>query len=244
MISTNTLSRIAGLLYLIVAVGGGFSELYVRSSVKVPGDPAPTAANIVAHATLFRIGFVTDLVGFTCLLGVGFVMYAILKPVNAQIALAMVVINAISVAMQALNMLNHLGALLVATDPRFTTGLSPQTSHSLVLFLLEMHRHGYLVAQIFFGLYLLPLGYLVYKSGYFPKVLGAILMVGCGGYLAGVAAVYIAPGLESIPSLYFGMVGGVAEVLFLLWLLIKGAKTGEARGRSSSRRLEPRGTAA
>ncbi len=230
MLSNKTLARIAGLFYLIVAVGGGFSELFVRSSVRVPHDAAATAANIVAHSTLFRVGFVTDLVDFACFLGVGLVMYAILRPVNPPIALAMVVINAISVAIQALNMLNHLGALLVATDPRYTAGLSTQASQSLVLFLLEMHRQGYLIAQIFFGLYLLPLGYLVYKSGYFPKVLGAILMIGCGGYLAGIVAVYVSPVFASTPSLYFATLGGVAELIFLLWLLIVGAKTGGGQG--------------
>jgi hypothetical protein len=240
MISTKALARLAGLLYLLVAVGGGFSELYVRSSVKVPGDAAATAANIAQHATLFRVGFITDLVDFTCFLGVGLVMYVILKAVNPQIALAMVVVNAVSVALQALNMLNHLGALLVATDPRYTIGLSSEASHSLVLFLLEMHRQGYLIAQLFFGLYLLPLGYLVYKSGYFPKALGAILMIGCGGYLAGVAATYSSPGFESSLALFFGMLGGIAELLFLLWLLIMGANTRQGDAPRRNPLIQPR----
>lgn len=234
MTSTKTLARIAGLLYLIVAVGGAFSELFVRSSVKVPGDAAATAANIVQHATLFRIGFVTDLVDFTCFLGVGLVLYAILKQVNPEIALAMLVINAVSVAIQALNMLNHVGALLIATDPRFTAGLSSEASHSLVVLLLEMHRQGYLIAQIFFGLYLLPLGYLVYRSGFFPKALGIILMIGCAGYLANVVAVWISPAFQSSVAIYFGMLGGVAELLFLLWLLIIGLTTPTPEDRSSA----------
>jgi len=82
MSSPKTLSRIAGLLYLIVAIGGGFSELFVRTNVRVPGDAAATAANIVGHATLFRAGFVTDLLDFTCFLGVALVMYAILRSIN------------------------------------------------------------------------------------------------------------------------------------------------------------------
>lgn len=222
MIATKSLARVAGLLYLAVAVGGGFSE-YVRTSLRVPGDAAATASNIMQHAILFRAAFVTDLVDFTCFLGVGLVLYAILKPVDARIALAMVVINAVSVAIQALNMLNHLGALLVATVPAYTAGMSSEASHSLALLLLDVHQQGYLVAQIFFGLYLLPLGYLVYRSGYFPKALGAILVLGCGGYLAGVAASYLSPTFESGLALPFGLLGGVAELLFLLWLLVKGA---------------------
>jgi hypothetical protein len=220
----NVLARIAGFLYLIVAVCGGFSELYVRSSVTVPGDAAATAADVVAHATLFRLGFVADLIGFTCFLLVGLILYALLKSVNAQVALAMLVLNAVSVAICALNMLNHLGALLVATEPAYTAGLSAQTSHALVLLLLDLHHQGYLIAQIFFGLYLLPLGYLVFRSGSFPRVLGIVLMIGCGGYLADIVAIYLAPGFTSSLSTYFATVAGLAELLFLLWLLVMGAR--------------------
>ena len=202
--STKSLARIGGVLYLAVAVGGGFSELYARGSVTVPGDAAATAANIAAQATLFKAGFIADLIDFTCFLGVGLVMYAILRPVQPQVAVAMLTINAVSVAIQALNMLNHAAALLVATDPRFA-GMSRDA-----LFFLELHRQGYLIAQIFFGLYLLPLGYLVFKSGFMPKALGVALMIGCGGYLAGIVAT---------PAAF---VGGLAELMFLLWLLVRG----------------------
>lgn len=234
MLSTKTLARIGGVLYLIVAVGGGFSELYARSRLMVPGDAAATAANIAANATLFRAGFVADLVDFTCFLGVGLVMYAILKPVSPRVAFAMVTINAVSVAIQALNMLNHVGALLVATDPRFTAGLSAEASHSLVLLLLELHRQGYFIAQIFFGGYLLPLGYLVYKSGFFPKAVGIVLAIACAGYLADVVAVYVAPDFQSGLALDFGMIGGIGELTFVLWLLIRGMSDRGSRRSVSS----------
>ena len=222
--STKGLARIGGLLYLGVAVGGGFSE-YVRSSARVAGDAAATAANVAAHSTLFQIAFATDLADFVLFLGVGLVMYVIFRPVNAPVALAMLVINAVSVPIQALNMLNHAGAWLVATNPGLTTGLSVAGSQTAVLLLLEMHRIGYLIAQIFFGLYLLPLGFLVYRSGYFPKALGLILMAGCAGYVAGVAVSFASAELESSLATIFGLIGGLAESTFLIWLLIKGANT-------------------
>jgi hypothetical protein len=113
---------------------------------------------------------------------------------------------------------------LVATDPSYTAGLSPQTSHALVLLLLNLHQQGYLIAQIFFGLFLLPLGYLVYRSGYFPKALGIILMIGCVGYLTDIAGTYLSAGfawsLSSVPA----TIAGLAELLFLLWLVVMGAK--------------------
>jgi len=210
--SAKSLARLGGLLYLVVAVGGAFSE-YVRVNI----DPAQ-------HAGLFRAAFVTDLLDFTCFLGVGIVMYALLKPVSPRVAFAMVVVNAVSVAIQAVNMVNHVGALLVATDPRYTAGLGAQAAHSLVLLLLELHRQGYLIAQIFFGLFLLPLGYLVLRSGYFPRLLGAALMVGSGGYVGGVAVTFLSPGFESGFALYLALFGGLCELAFLLWLLIRGAR--------------------
>jgi hypothetical protein len=224
MTSKQGLARLAGLLYLIVAVCGGWAELSVRSSVKVPGDAAATAANVVENATLMRLAFSADLVNITCFLLVALVMYAILKPVDDKIALAMVVFNAMAVAIMGLNMLNHIGALLVATVPDYTVGLSSKTSNALVMLLLDMHSHGYLVGQIFFGLFLLPLGYLVYKSGYFPRVLGILLMLGCGGYLAGLVAAHLSPDFESSLTLYLGLPAGLAEVVFLLWLLVVGVR--------------------
>lgn len=224
MISTKTLARMAGALYLVVGVGGGFSE-YVRSSVTVSGDAQATATRIVDHATLFRIGITTDLIDFACFLGVGLILYTILKPVDARVAMAMLLINAVSVAMQALNMVNQVGALLVATNSTYASGTS-------ALLFLELHRQGYLIAQIFFGGYLLPLGYLVYRSALFPKALGIVLMIGAGGYLAGVVASFLSASLESSFALYFGLIGGLAEVALLLWLLIAGA--GDSRTTSNS----------
>ncbi len=232
MSSSKTLARLAGILYLIVAVGGGFSE-YVRLSVRVRGDAAATAANVAEHASLFRLGFVADLVDFACFLAVGLLLYAILKPAGPRIAVSMLALNAVSVAIQALNMLNHLGALLVATDRTYTTGFSLDTVAGLVALLLDMHAQGYLIAQIFFGLFLLPLGYLVYRSGLFPRVLGRILMIGSGGYVAGVVATYLSPGFESSLAVYFGIAGGLAELTFLVWLLIAGVNDSPTRQATS-----------
>jgi len=125
----------------------------------------------------------------------------------------MLVLNAVSAPIQGLNMLNQAGAMLLASDPN---------GAAQVLFLLDMHRIGYLIAQIFFGLYLLPLGYLVYRSGFMPKILGWVLMVGSAAYVAGVAVAFAGQGFESSLATSFGLVGGIAELIFLSWLLIRG----------------------
>jgi hypothetical protein len=210
--STKNLARVGGLLYLAVAVMGGFAE-YVRSSNTVAGDAAATASNVVAHMTLFRVGFATDLADLPIFLAVAIVMYVIFRPVSAPIAMAMLVLNAVSAPIQGLNMLNQAGAMLLASDP---------SSAAQVLFFLDLHRIGYLIAQIFFGLYLLPLGYLVYRSRFMPKILGWVLMIGSTAYVAGVVAAFAGQGFESSLATSFGLVGGISELIFLSWLLIRG----------------------
>jgi hypothetical protein len=224
---TKNLARVGGLLYLAVAIAGGFSE-YVRTSNTVAGDAAATAANVASHTTLFQIAFATDLADLPLFLAVAIVMYVIFRPINRAIALAMLVLNAVSAPIQGLNMLSHGAVILLATQPQFAAISSP----TLVLFLLDMHRVGYLIAQIFFGLYLLPLGYLVYRSGYLPRAIGAILMAGSAAYVAGVATSFAAIGFESTIATYFGLVGGLAELVFLVWLLVRGVNTAASSNQS------------
>lgn len=222
MSSEKRLARIAGVLYLIVAVCGGFSELYVRSSVKVPGDAAATAHNISASATLFRIGALTDLVNIASFLVLALVLYGLLKPVSAKAALAMLVFNAVSVAVMTANMVNHLGALQAATSEDHTGAYGAESSDALAMLFLDMHSHGYLVAAIFFGLWLLPLGYMLFKSRYAPRALGTLVMVGSFGYVADVVANVLAPKVGETLTPVLVLPSVLAEVSLILWLLVKG----------------------
>ncbi len=226
--SIRNLARVGGLLYLADAIVGGFAE-YVRTSNTVSGDPAATAANVARHATLFQVAFAADLADLPLYLAVGIILYVVLRPVNQPAALAMLILNAVSIPMQAINMLTHAAALLVATNGSFGVG-GPGT----VLFLLDMHRIGYLVAQIFFGGYMLPLGYLVYRSGSLPRALGVALAVGGAAYVSGVAVSFAGASLESGLSTYFGLAGGLAEAVFLLWLIAMGVRAQRLTTSSSA----------
>ena len=94
---------------------------------------------------------------------------------------------------------------------------------------LDLHSHGYVIAEIFFGLWLLPLGYLVFKSGYFPRALGLLLMIGSASYLVDVAATLLFPGAGGDLSLLLATPAGMSEVAFLLWLIVKGVKARDER---------------
>jgi hypothetical protein len=231
MISTKSLARIAGSLYLTVAIFGGFAHLYARSRIYVPGDAAATADNIVANSALFRFAFVADLIQATVFMLLGMALYLLLKHVNENIGRAMVVFVAISVAIICLNMIHHLAALLLATDASYASTFGPEGSNALVLLLVDMHHYGYLIAQIFFGLWLLPLGYLVYKSGMFPRALGVLLMIGCFGYLIDTLALFLVPNIGGAISTFVVIPAAVAEFWMVLYLLIKGVRVPQPEQR-------------
>ncbi|MER5626651.1 DUF4386 domain-containing protein [Streptosporangium sp. NPDC002544] len=226
MTAPKTLARIAGSLYLIVAGLTSFAGL-VNTRIAESGDAAATADNIDTSATLFRIGFASELVGATAFLLTGMALYLLLKHVNQMAAAAMVTFVAVSVAIQSMSLLNQHAALTIATGQVYTGAFGPTGSDQLTLLFAGLQRDGYLIAQTYFGLWLLPLGYLVVKSGYFPKVLGVLLVIGCFGHLVDVFARFLAPGFGADISLFALTPAAVAELSFIAWLLVKAVRVPE-----------------
>ncbi len=224
--SARRLARTAGVLYLGVAVLGGWAHGYVRPMVYVPGDAAVTANNVVEHASLVRYGVVADLAQATLMLFVVLALYRLLQHAGRPVARAMVVLVIVSTAITSLNMVNQLGAVLVATDATYAAGLGAGGSDALVLLLLDLQHHGYLIAQIFFGLWLFPLGLLAYRSNMFPRPIGIGLMVGAVAYLIDVPLQFLAPGLaDTISPVVLIPIVIAAEVSMLVYLLAKGVRT-------------------
>jgi hypothetical protein len=221
------LARIAGFLYLGVAVLGGFAELVVRERIIELGHPGTTADNIRESATLFRAGFVADLAQATLFLLTAMALYLLLRGVNELVARAMVVIVAVSVAIICLNLLNQWVALQVATDEAFGRAFGPASSDALAGLFAGMHHDGYLIAQIFFGLWLLPLGYLVIKSGWFPTWIGVLLIAGCFGYLVDTFATFLAPSVADAIEAIVVAPAAIGELSFVAYLLIKGVRVRE-----------------
>ena len=218
----RVLARTAGLLYLLLALFGGFA-IAVRSAVIVPGDAAATAESIRDSATLFRIGFVSDLVANTCFLLTAMALYLLLKHVNQLVAAAMVTLVAVSAAIGALNLLNQYTALTIATGA-YLGSFEEAGADGLTLLFVDAFDNGYTLNAMFYGPWLIPLGYLVIKSGYFPKVLGGLLIAGCIAYLTLLFTTFLAPeagpGSESV----LGAVSGIPELAFMAWLLIRGVR--------------------
>jgi hypothetical protein len=223
MTAPKVLARIAGLLYLSLAVCAMFAELYVRSRIVKSGDAATTAENIRASATLFRVGFVVDLVGVTLFLLTAMALYLLLKHVNQPVAAAMVTFVAVSVAISFVNLVDQYTALTIATGENYTHAFGRAGSDALTMLFADMQHNGGLINAVFFGLWLLPLGYLVIKSGYVPKVLGIWLIIAGFGWLTLSLTHFLAPDLGKSIALFVAVIGG-GELVFATWLLVMGAR--------------------
>lgn len=165
------------------AVSGGFAQMVARASVLVAGDASATADNIRANADVFRLGFAADAVNVAAFVGVALLLHAVLSSVSLKLSGAFVTLVAVAAAIMGLDLANHAGAWAVATNPSFAASMGADAADALAALFLNLHRYGYLVAEVFFGLWPLPLGYAVYRSGYFPRLLGIGLMIGSVAYL-------------------------------------------------------------
>ena len=215
-------ARIAGILYLMNIVTGIFAQS-VRSTLIMPGDAAATAKNIMASEQLFRAAIVSDLIMTTCFLLMGFAFYVLLKQVNKNLALLMLLFNLGGMPLMGINILNEFAPVLLLSGADYLKGFGTDQLQALVMLFLNLYEHGYLIAALSYGAYLLPLGYLVFKSGYFPRILGILLMVDCFGLLIPLFQGFLFPGYEVVtyPGLVIGM---IAEFSFCFWLLIKRVK--------------------
>jgi hypothetical protein len=218
------LARVAGGLYLLNGILGGFALLFVYARVYVPGDAATTARNLIANSGLVRAGVVADLVQATIWVFLALTLYRLLKPVSKSAAGAMVVFVAIGAGIVMLNEVFGFEALRVATGAVSLASIGAAGSNAIALLLVDAQHYGILVAQIFFGLWLLPLGYLVYKSGWFPRLLGIVLIVGAAGYLADTFAAFLVPDLDKAIHGYITIPSAIAEIWTLGYLLVIGVR--------------------
>jgi hypothetical protein len=217
----NKTARIAGFLYLILLPLGIFGIMYIPSLI-VPGDAAATANNIVASESLFRLSIVSALILQTVNILVVLLFYKLLKVVNKNHAVLMVVFFLVSVPITMLNELNQFAALFLSSGADYLTGFTADQLQALVPLFLNLHEYGILIAQIFWGLWLFPMGYLVFKSGFLPRILGILLMIACFGYLITSFGSLLLPNFgETTIATIIGFTF-YGEMFLALWLLIKG----------------------
>ena len=217
----NKTARIAGFLYLILMVSGIFSYMFVNSSLIVPGDTATTINNIMASESLYVSGIVSWLISQAVFILLVYVLYKLLKPVNENHAFLMVMFVLVAVPISFINELNKFAALLLLSGADYLTAFTASQLHALVPLFLDLNEYGIHINSMFFGLWLLPLGYLVFKSGYIPRILGILLMIGWFGYMLEFFTFFLLPDFNAAIEPVF-MITGIGEFLLVLWLLIKG----------------------
>lgn len=218
-------ARVAGVVGVLVLSSGSFAGI-VASDLIVRGDAAATSTNIAASELLFRLGLFAGLIMMIAYLFYALLLYGLLRRVNKSHARIMVGLVVASVPIYMLNQVNQYGALLLASDQL----------HEQMKVFLELHRFGNLIGAIFFGLWLFPLGLLVFESGFFPRLLGILLMFGAPGYLVLFVQAFFFPGSENtLWSNPFLLVTHLSELALLLWLLIRGVNVEqwEQRARTS-----------
>ena len=218
MNSINKTARFAGFLYLMMAPFAIFSIMYVPTILIEPGDAEATANNIMASEGLFRSGIVSWLISQTIFVFLLLVLYKLLKPVNKNHALLMVVLALIAVPIAFINELNQFAVLLLLSGTDNLAAFEVEQLHAQAMFFLDLHAHGIYIAHMFWGLWLFPLAYLVFKSGFIPKILGVLLMIGGFGYLIDFVTFTLFPNFDVTISQFTG----IGELLLPLWLLIKG----------------------
>lgn len=216
-------ARVAGLLYLTLLTAP-LRLLYIPGKLFVRGDAAATASNIAAHQTLFRLGILSDVFTATMSIFLTLALYRLFKEVDEGLARLLVILGSLMVTpIYFLNSINDAAALLLARGADFLSVFDKPQRDALAMMFLRLHGHGILVNEIFWGLWLLPFGFLVYRSGFLPRILGAWLILNCFAYLATSVTGLMWPQYEqTVSDWVFPVMFG--ELAIMLWLIIMGAK--------------------
>ena len=212
-------ARIGGLLYLVIIIMGFCAETFVRNKLFVSGNATATANNIIHSEFLWKIGITADLIMQICDLPVMIILYYLFKPVTRKLALLNLSFNLIQTAVLVANKLNLLAALFFLGDAAYLKSFSPEQLHTLSYLSIKLHDFGFGVGLIFFGFVCLFEGYLIFKSGYFPKTIGVLMSIAGICYLFNSFALILFPQLSSIVIL---MPCLIAELTLSLWLIFKG----------------------
>ena len=216
-------ARIAGLLYLLVAITAPVGLMMVPGRLIVAGDAAATAALIHGHDTLLRLGMASELFHQAIEVWLVLVLYHLFKPVGVKLARQMLVLGLIPIPLVFLNVLNEVAAATAATRPDWLAAFGKPQLDALAYLFVHLHAQGLQIASVFWGLWLWPFGLLALRCGFIPKVFGWLVLAAGTGYVLGAIANVLAPGLADaavMPTFLLEL----GEPAMILWLLLAGAR--------------------
>jgi Domain of unknown function (DUF4386) len=215
----QTYARIAGVLFLISALAGGFGEFFVPFQLIVSNDATATANNIMASEALFRMSFAAYLVEAVCDISLTLILYVLLRPVNRDLALLAVFFRLVGTAVFAVTELFYFAPLFILGGADYLKTFSPDQLNTLALLSLRMSVYGGGLFFVIGGVAYMIQGYLIVRSGFLPKVLGVLLALGGLGFVIRSFALALAPAYASLGLLLPTAVAGLA---LTAWLLVKG----------------------
>jgi hypothetical protein len=214
-------ARMAGILYLLIIAGGLFAEVFVRQQAIVFGDAAATARNIQAHELRYRLGFAVHLTYLACAVPLALILFDLFKRVNRTLARLALLFDVIAIAVESVNLLNHFAPLrLAATDGM--SAFSAEQVQALAYAFLRQFATGFGISLTFFAFFCLSTGYLIVKSGFFPRILGVLMAVAGGCYLVNSYSVFVVPRFASNLFPYILLPCLIGELSFALWLFVRG----------------------
>ncbi len=226
-------ARIAGVLCLVSLVAGGFGEAYVPSKLIVADDAAATAKNIIAFDLLFRLGFAGYLVEAICDVSLALIFYALLRPVSKNLALLAAFFGLIGTATFAVAEVFYFASAHIVGGANYLKTFSPGQLNSLALLALKLYGYGGELLLAFYGIATILRGYLIFQSGYLPKFLGALLVLGGLAFVIRNFALVLAPGYASGRLLLLMIPGGLS---LIVWLLVKGVNVSKWEEKAKTRR--------
>lgn len=226
-------ARLCGILYLYIFAAGMFAELFVRSKLIVSTDATLTASNIMANEALFRLGFSGELLHLAFDVVVAVILYALLRPIDRNIALLAAFMRFACDIVLAVSSLSHFAALKLLADAEYLNTFTPDQLHTLALVALKLHGDGYAISLVFFGFACLSLGYLIFRSGFLPRTIGVLMAIAGVCYLFNSFSHFLSPAFAAtlFPGIFVPIF--VAELSLALWLTVKGVDVAKWQEKAS-----------
>ena len=227
MQSVNKVARVTGILYFLVVLAGILSEIIVGNFIIVPGDITTTVNHITTYESIFRLSFIISMTRFAVFILLVLALYKLFRPVNKDLSLIMAVFALVSISVGMVSLLFQYAAPLLLSSNGYSSLFTTDQWHAQVLFFINMQMLGDKASQIL-AIWLLPLGYLIYKSGFFPKILGVLMVIAGLGYVTDFLIFFLLPNLDwQVAGFAF-----LGELPFPLWLLIKGVNVEQWRSHA------------
>ncbi len=220
----KVVARVGGVLYLIIIILGALGEAVVRGSIVVPGNAAATAANLRAMEWLWRLGVAGEIVLLTSAIALALILYILLRPVSRDLALVAVFFNLVCIAIEGVAAISLAAALLPVTNAAYVDAFTLQQLDVIAMLSIRSHSAGFGIALIFFGVECVILGYLIFRSGYMPRLVGVLMQIAGICYVINSFTLLLSPPLSSrlFPAILIPLL--IAELSLALWLLVKGVR--------------------